>query len=559
LKLPRLLVSAVICLIIAALAYFWATGLMDSLYAFRSPLHDNPPSAGEALGQPLTRRVVFVLIDALRADTAADATIMPFLDELRQQSASATMHSRPPSFSVPGYSVLFTGAWPDLSDGPALNPDYPEIPTWTQDNLFTAAQRAGLKTAASGYNYFEKLIPPDALDASFFTAGEDAAADREVVDAALPWIDSGDYEFILIHIDQVDYAGHHEGGPLDPRWDAAATRADDLVREIASHLDLELDTILVLSDHGQIDAGGHGGHEGVTLVEPFVLAGAGVASGKYDDMEMIDVTPTVAALLGANIPATAQGRVIANMLTLSDEQLSNLINASAAQQQTLYDAFTQAMNVEPVQIQLAPNHYPITIFQSAMESIKNDRLNRERIPRFILVILLFAGIGFLVWKKWNRNFLWMAVLAIVYALLFHLRYAVIAKLTYSLSSVASADALIAFTATTAIISLAIPWWVLFTYLGIFKLEPRRAAEMAFQPVFAVLILLALPIGWSFALNGPLVGWTLPDMPSMFLGFICLLQALIVSAGGILLSGATAFFAWVQGPPQVSHTSNKKRR
>ena len=142
---------------------------------------------------------------------------------------------------------------------------------------------------------------------------------------------------------------------------------------------------------------------------------------------------------------------------------------------------------------------------------------------------------------------------------FHLRYAVIAGWTYSLSSVAGADYLIGFTATTAIISLAIPWWVIFTLLGIFKLEPRRAAEIAFQPVFAVLILLSLPIGWSFALNGPLIGWTLPDMPSMFLGFLSLLQALVIAASGIILSGATAFFAWLQTrllPAPVSSRKDK---
>ena len=146
---------------------------------------------------------------------------------------------------------------------------------------------------------------------------------------------------------------------------------------------------------------------------------------------------------------------------------------------------------------------------------------------------------------------------IIYALLFHLRYAVIAGLTYSLSSVASANSLIGFTATTAIISLTIPWWVIFTLLGIFKLEPRRAAEFAFQPVFAVLILLSLPIGWSFALNGPLIGWTLPDMPSMFLGFLSLLQALVIAASGIILSGVTAFFAWLQQGNQPVPPSRKK--
>ena len=147
---------------------------------------------------------------------------MPFLAELRARGASATMHSRPPSYSAPGYTVLFTGAWPDISDGPALNLEYDRYPAWTQDNLFSAAHRAGLSTAVSGYYWFEKLIPQEAVTASFYTAGEDAAADRAVVAAALPWLANGEDQLILIHLDQVDYAGHHEGGPRDPRWDAAA-------------------------------------------------------------------------------------------------------------------------------------------------------------------------------------------------------------------------------------------------------------------------------------------------------------------------------------------------
>jgi len=183
----------------------------------------------------------------------------------------------------------------------------------------------------------------------------------------------------------------------------------------------------------------------------------------------------------------------------------------------------------------------------------------SQITRFIIVILLFAVIGYLLWKNWKRNFLWWAIAAIVYALLFHFRYVVIAQRTYSLSSVASVDDIINFTASTVFVSLAIPWWVLFSYLGIFKLEARRAAETAFELSFAVLLLLALPIGWSFALNGPLVGWTLPDMPSTFLGFICILQALIVSALGVVMSGATALVTWYQRDPRSAPMSNKRRR
>jgi hypothetical protein len=98
---------------------------------------------------------------------------------------------------------------------------------------------------------------------------------------------------------------------------------------------------------------------------------------------------------------------------------------------------------------------------------------------------------------------------------------------------------------TAIISLAIPWWILFTYLGVFKMTPRRAAEITFELTFAVLLLLALPIGWNFAWNGALISWTLPNMQSMFLGFISILQALVIAAGGIALSGISAFYTWLQ--------------
>jgi hypothetical protein len=52
-----------------------------------------------------------------------------------------------------------------------------------------------------------------------------------VIDAALPWL-SEDYQLVLIHIDQVDYAGHHEGGVRSSNWDAAASRADALLAEI---------------------------------------------------------------------------------------------------------------------------------------------------------------------------------------------------------------------------------------------------------------------------------------------------------------------------------------
>ena len=529
-----IILGIIASLIIAAGAYFWATAMMDSLYAFRSPLKDNPPAPGPALGQPLTHRVVFVLIDALRDDTSHKKDVMPFLNQLRDQGASATNHSRTPSYSEPGYSVLMTGAWPDLSDGPAMNLDYADIPTWTQDNLFTAAHRAGLRTAVSGFNWFEKLIPQSAVNDSFYTAGEDKAADVDVVNAALPWLKANQDQFILIHIDQVDYAGHHEGGPQDPRWNAAATRADGLLKQIVSNIDLSKDTVIVVSDHGQINRGGHGGQDPIVLLEPFVMAGAGIKPGQYPDGNMVDVPTTTAALLGLNIPADSEGIVRTDMLNLSDAQQANIKSALLAQKFELLKNYQIAIHSSASQ--------GITDMVQAMDSAKANRQNSERIPRFVLAILLaLIPLAVLIMKR-SSFVAWILGGAILYVALFNFGYAVIAGRTYSLSSVTSAGDIITFTTGTAASSLTLVWILLSYKMNWFKMSPHESAEKVLAFIFVTLYLISLPILWDFAYNGALVAWTIPDFASMFMGFLSILQALVISIFGLILVGVSALIS-----------------
>lgn len=487
----------------------------------------------------MTRRIVFVLVDALREDTSLRPEMMPFLNELRLQGAWATMHSRPPSYSAPSYSVLFTGAWPDVSDGPALNLEYEEIPTWTQDNLATAIQRTGSRTAISAYYWFERLIPQDSVDASYYTAGEDEAADREVVDAALPWLRGSDYQFVFIHLDQVDYAGHYEGGPQDARWDAAARRVDDLVREIAATLDLAKDTLFICSDHGQIDRGGHGGHDPIVLVEPFVLVGAGIKAGHYGDVDMVDVAPTLAALLGAHIPASSQGHVLTQLLDLSPDQERAIEGTLEVQQSQLVDLYQAAIGR---QVAVEPGEDTVAVHQAALEAARTARLNAERLPRAILALAVVAIPAVVMFRRRGRELAWLVGGAILYVVLFNLRYAVLDGRTYSLSSVASADELLAYCAITALLAFVASWLVSSLGLRAFRHGARRASELVLALTFVTVYLVSLPVLWSFALNGALVTWTLPGVSSMFLAFISLIQILLVAVAGLVLSGLTALIA-----------------
>ncbi|GAP15855.1 uncharacterized protein of the AP superfamily [Longilinea arvoryzae] len=527
-----------VLLALAAMAYFWATGLFASLEAYRSPLHASPPQAGPALGQPATRRVVFVLIDALRADTAQNAEVMPTLAKLRAQGASATDHSQPPSYSEPGYSVLLTGAWPELSDGPAVNLDYADIPTFTQDNLFSAAHRAGLQTAVSGYYWFEKLIPQSAVDLSFYTPGEDRVADRAVVDAALPWLAGDQAQLVLVHIDQVDYAGHHEGGAKSPAWNEAARRADDLLAEIVAQLDLSQDTLLVTSDHGQIDAGGHGGDDPVVLVEPFVLVGAGVKPGSYPDIQMVDIAPTLAALLGTNLPASTQGQVLTDMLDLPEQTLAALPAATQAQQTALLKAYSAGMGVAAP----AVAGTDVAAYQAAIASIRADRIACERLPRIGLAVVLGLIPLVMLFLKRRSGTAWFLGGAILFQALFHFRYAFLDGKVYSLSGITSQADFTSYIVTTGGIALVISWTVIMLASGLLRRGPAAAARGTLALALTTAYLLLIPILYHFALNGAVVTGFLPEMAPAFMALLSLVALIIVSAGGLLLTGLAALLA-----------------
>jgi hypothetical protein len=534
-------VGLVGCVVVAVIAYFWATGLMDSLYAYRSPLQNHPPEPGPALGETVSKRVVFVLIDGLRLDTSMKAEVMPYLNELRQTGAWGTMHSRPPSYSAPGYSVLFTGAWPQINDGPVMNLEYEEIPTWTQDNLVSAIHRAGLKTGISGYDWFEKLIPQEAVTAGFYTPEYDRQADREVVDAALPWIEEGEYEFVFVHLDQVDYAGHYEGGPLDPRWDESANRSDALLREVAASLDFERDTLFVCSDHGHIDRGGHGGNEQVVLLEPYVMVGAGVKAGQHGDIRMVDVAPTLAALLGANIPAASQGRVLVEMVDFSASQLESIQAALEIQQSRLLESFQAGIGLV---VTVPEGSNVVETHQAALESGYRRVANAQTTSRMLSVLILAFFPASWLYRKRGRTVGLLLGAAVVYVVLFNLRYAVIDGFTYSLSSVIGANELIIYTAVTAAAALLIAWVAGMIVLKAYRQGPAGATLMSLALVWVILFVLSIPVLVSFWKNGVMVDLTLPDFGSLFLGFQSLLQILVVGLLGLPLTGLAALVgAW----------------
>lgn len=536
----RLWMGITALLLIALGAYFLANAVMDSLMNFRSPLAGDPPLAGDASGSALSRRVVVVLVDALREDTSLDVQVMPYLNKLRQSAAVATMHSQPPSYSDPGWATVLSGAWPDINDSqPANPPDDDSVRTFTQDDIFAAADRAGIKTAVSGFSWFEQMLANSGVDEGFYTPGEDSAADMDVLGAAVPWLQDAQYQLVLIHLDQVDYAGHHQGGPLGEDWAAAARRVDAMLQTITAGLDLEKDTLLVISDHGQIDAGGHGGTEPITMLEPFVMLGAGVVPGQYADIEMVDIAPTLAALLGTSIPASNQGRALTEMLAFTDEQEEAFNELQQLQQEQLLQKYQTAMGVDGFQADGTGSA------ATAMQAIWSQCLARERIFRLVVTVLLVLLPGYFIYRKKDRNLPKYGLGALVAILVFHLLYAVVQGNTYTLSSMADANDFILCAAQDMGIGLLIGWLVSMLWTKGFREGSRTAAQTSIDFLFILLYMLFLPILWNLYRNGILISWTLPEFGSMFIGFLSILQSMFVAVFGLLLTGLSALVAGVK--------------
>ena len=531
----KLIVRLVLALALSAGSIFLALELMNNLYDYRSPLSGKPPVPGRSFGEPMGERVVYVLIDGLRYDTSLKTDVMPFLNQLRNQGASAKMHSQTPSFSSPGYGSLLTGAWPYLSDAPAFNLEYEDFYPLTQDNIFSSAKRHGLRTAASGYYWFEKLIPSDALDIGYFTPEEDQKADRQVVDAAIPWLESDNYDLIMIHLDQVDYAGHYEGGPQDARWDQAANRVDALLAEIVAELDFSKDVLVISSDHGQIDQGGHGGHDPITLVEPFIMVGSRILPGVYDDIFMVDVSPTLAALSGINLPASTQGRVLTEMINFPRSTLNELKNETARQQSQLLAFYASAIGQPlPTEATNADPNLTLREYQNVLEGLQQSRLNRERLVRFGIAGLVFLVLILLLWRLKPKGWLNLVLGGIMFSVLFHVSYITFGQKLYSYSTVISSTQLVLINGIFAFISLAITL-LLLTFQNWIVMDLKKNFIKILDLVLFIMVVTSLPLITHILWNGLFATWILPDLALHYLALLSLIQIFFIGLGILFLS------------------------
>lgn len=156
---------------------------------------------------------------------------------------------------------------------------------------------------------FENLYDP-----RFVGYNAHGATEAETAALAAAYIKSRRPEFLFVHLDEVDHAGHAYGHGT-PQYYAAVAGADAHIAQIIqATIDAGIadeTVIIVTSDHGGVGKG----HGGLSLAEveiPWIIYGKGVARGVRLDLPIntYDTPATALWLLGVDIPYAWLGRPV---------------------------------------------------------------------------------------------------------------------------------------------------------------------------------------------------------------------------------------------------------
>jgi predicted AlkP superfamily pyrophosphatase or phosphodiesterase len=258
-------------------------------------------------------RVLVIGIDGVRVDILAKAET-PTLDSLAGAGFfSDEAKTRVRTVSGPGWSSMLTGVrtdkhgvdsndfsgnryteWPDFLT--RLEKERPELGT------FAVLDWPPLGTPDSG----GPLIS-DAIDVKLNFDGETdgyGSADAESVEAAVEHLRTADVHAAFVYLGDPDVVSH-ETDSFSEEYRASIERADSQTAELLEALrarpgyDDEDWLVLVSTDHGRNDAGGHGGQSPSETTIFFLASGPAVSPGRTDcPPEIVDVAATALAHMG---------------------------------------------------------------------------------------------------------------------------------------------------------------------------------------------------------------------------------------------------------------------
>lgn len=228
----------------------------------------------------MRNKTLLIGIDGLLLDRGLASGRAPFLSHMKMNGFFTNMRIDSITISGPSWSTLLTGAHNhehQVKDNDFLGHQLHRYP----DFLTQASEiDSSLTTFAAGGwlplldpNSAAPIIRPRVTDQSagkhhiFFRDGDSYGyeiIDAEVAQVALQHIADHGPDLNFVYFSQVDEFGH-KFGSLNPPYFQALARVDRLVAQLHGAIEFRVNAhrekwlVVITTDHGHLDEGGHGG------------------------------------------------------------------------------------------------------------------------------------------------------------------------------------------------------------------------------------------------------------------------------------------------------------
>lgn len=324
------------------------------------------------LGRMPKRRVVLFVLDGMRYDAVAQTNAA--MRQWLRHSARANrtwltrLETALPTMSAPNWHTLLSGVRPEISgmhgnifsgetEFSTIASMLSRLDTsrrdfmwgmtgcpWWSELVKSHFPRLSGDGAAPSYSMYdvlrkhqtlpidlelsvsEQLVRPPYMDFEEYSnldgLGDDVTDQHRARVAQQALNQSADpFRFFLMHFTNVDTQAHYYGvAPEYNRansYDEAVTRTARYIQETLDVLDAQPDwdtTVVITADHGEVDAGGHGGVAPILREVPLIVyrtPRAHDASLEEEEMPRIDdIAASVLALLRLPVPRQSTGRVL---------------------------------------------------------------------------------------------------------------------------------------------------------------------------------------------------------------------------------------------------------
>jgi Type I phosphodiesterase / nucleotide pyrophosphatase len=217
----------------------------------------NPPRRRAELGvvrvdSTRTSRVLILLIDSWRHETALDSSIMPNTTRLSRDGASGKIETVFEGFSIPAIRAAFSGSAETQLMNLIRNFHFRALPT---ESAFLDARRLGKRTLVVGDDPFTQFGP--VLEKRLPTGPnlDMYGLDRLRSGIALDAYENETWDIVVCHEETGDWRAH-QYGVHSPRYAEAFAYEDSIIAAFA-RARRPNDYLIVFGDHGHDDRGEH--------------------------------------------------------------------------------------------------------------------------------------------------------------------------------------------------------------------------------------------------------------------------------------------------------------